>query len=592
MSKFNVSLTNMNDKVSSDGFGVFTNTLYFNDDVKPYTYYSSHIRPYGYFQNDFRYVPFVYYISDLHIDLARSKSISMDDITRRLIRDIFRNLSKAYRFVDGHNCDVMVCFLGDYSDTNSDTLSFFEMFDKKLYKAISNKFNQYFLKRVLLNLKIIIISGNHDYVNIHTESPYDADDVLVDKFSKFKNFNFKTYYLNDDCIEFNNLFVVGGTGWACNNTKFNSSNLVGPKNYDYAYEKYHSDKLNNLLKESSIKAKLKGKPLLCLSHYPSDDWISKDIDLDYHPIVFLNGHTHRNVVQNKGLSFELSDNQIGSNIRLKRYVFKSVQLSPLINPYLDVNKFRKTSLDEIASFYRYKSMMVGLKYMLNNNVDEFYIMKYKDYYLLIAYHPKYKHFFVMSGGKFRVKNLLNFESLEDIYNWFSIIVDSLVNSRFHEFNIKMIELSNFLKLLGLSGRKHGLIVDLDYENHIMINPLTNSLILYEAEQELWYRGVILIPKNELNHLIGVFLERNGSFHIENRELVPHFKNLVSNLNNYILDRLGDFLYDEDEDFYYVDKKFVDYSLSRKYFDLANLFDKKILLNNYDIGNVDSNRLLE
>ena len=56
--------------------------------------------------------------------------------------------------------------------------------------------------------------------------------------------------------------------------------------------------------------------------------------------------------------------------------------------------------------------------------------------------------------------------------------------------------------------------------------------------------------------------------------------------------VNDFLYNEDESYYYVDKHFNDYGMSRKYADLSKLFDKNILVNNYDTFNLSNEFLLD
>ncbi len=594
MCDFEKDLMVLNHKSELSDFDYLNNSLFFDIDVNFSDGYGTYVKPYDLFDTNYRYVPFIYYISDLHLDVAKLRLISLDDIVKHLVDDIFSYLLKIKNFFRYSRNDIVISFLGDYSDDLNYSLEFFKKFDDELYRSINDKFDDdYDVNRFLKFIKIIIVSGNHDYINVGLNNPYDVDTYLNDVFSNIDGLHFNCFYLNDNYIEFDSFIILGGTGWAYKNPNFNSSNLVGPENYDLSYEKYHSDNLNLLLNDVLSIAKIKGKPVMCLSHYSIDDWISDDFDFNYHPVVFFNGHTHRNSLNNRGLCFEFSDNQIGNKMVLDDYIFKHAQLSPVINPYLDVEKFRLTSIDEIVSFYRYKSMIVSLKSLINYKTDAFYVMKYKNHYALLCYHPKHNKFFIINGGKFKSSNLLNFNSIDDIYNWFVSVVDILINSGFNEFNNRMVQLSELVKILGFSGKKHGLIVDLDYENHIMINPISKSLIVYNADQFSWYQGVIQIPKNQfgyLNNLFHMKIDNLGS----NSNLVSYHLNLLKPLLNASIniDMVKDFLDKEDESYYYVDKHFNNYGLSRKYSDLSKLFDKNILVNNYDIFNLSSEFLLD
>ena len=587
-----IDLMVVNNKSELSGFDYLDNSLFFDNDIVLSGVYGTYVKPRDLFDTNHRYIPFVYYISDLHLDVAKSKSITLDDIVNHLVDNVFSYLVKIKNFFDRN--DIVISFLGDYSDDLNCSLEFFKKFDNDLYQRINDNFDSiYDINRFLKFIKIMIVSGNHDYINVGLKNSYDADKYLNGVFLNIEGLHFNSFYLNDNYFEFDSFIVLGGTGWAYKNPNFNSSNLVGPENYDLSYEKYHSDNLNLLLNDVLSIAKIKGKPVMCLSHYPIDDWISDDFDFNYHPVVFLNGHTHRDSLNNRGLCFEFSDNQIGNQMVLSDYIFKHAQLSPVINPYLDVKKFRLTSIYEIVSFYRYKSMIVSLKSLNNYKIGDFYIMNYKNYYALLGYHPKHNKFFIINGGKFKLSNLLNFNSIDDIYNWFVSVVDVLINSGFNEFNNRMVQLSELIKNLGFTGKKHGLIVDLDYENHIMINPISKSLIVYNSDQFSWYQGFIQIPKNQfgyLNDLLYIKLNNIGV----NGDLFDYHLNMLKPLLNMSvnIEMVNDFLYKEDELYYYVDKHFNDYGMSRKYSDLSKLFDKNILVNIYDTFNLSNEFLLD
>ena len=116
-------------------------------------------------------------------------------------------------------------------------------------------------------------------------------------------------------------------------------------------------------------------------------------------------------------------------LTLDSYYFQSVKLSSVMNPYDYLNDYRSTNLNEMSLFYNYKEMDVGLENYRNLDISDIYVMKYKDYYGFIGYHPKYYRYFILSGGVFKKSNLLDVSSIREGYRWFKNAIDVIDNYR-------------------------------------------------------------------------------------------------------------------------------------------------------------------
>lgn len=84
----------LNNKSELSNFDYLDNSLFFDNDVMLSGGYGTYVKPYDLFDTNYRYVPFVYYISDLHLDVAKSKSITLDDIVNHLVDNVFSYLVK------------------------------------------------------------------------------------------------------------------------------------------------------------------------------------------------------------------------------------------------------------------------------------------------------------------------------------------------------------------------------------------------------------------------------------------------------------------------------------------------------------------
>ena len=82
---------------------------------------------------------------------------------------------------------------------------------------------------------------------------------------------------------------------------------------------------------------------------------------------------------------------------------------------------------------------------------------------------------IVNGGKTQ-RIALN-KNIGWIYDNFSIVVNKYLTA-LEPLRMVQNQLSRELRRLGFAGTIHGLIVDIDYYNHIMVNPLSGSITFY------------------------------------------------------------------------------------------------------------------
>lgn len=526
-------------------------------------------------------LPFMYYISDLELHMFKQYGMSKITIIDKLVGETVDVLYKLSLFKeDVERRGLFFCFLGNYGHSLKDAKEFFYSYDSKLKNKLKQQFNDFDFKFFVKNLNIIILSGNKDHLGIDCDLN-DLDKNVYNVFNSPVGKTFKTYYLNDKGLEFDNVILVGGTGWYKNNS--DKQNV--PQCYSLSYEKYHADKLNKSLNLCVDLAKSKNKQLICLSHNPLQDWIYPNFNFDDLPILFINGHSISTDIKliNKCIQFPprmpLSDDML----TLDSYYFQSVKLSSVMNPYDYLNDYRLTNLNEMSMFYNYKDMDISLQNYRNLDISDIYVMKYKDYYGFIGYHPRYYKYFILSGGMFKKSNLLEVTSIKDAYRWFKKVIDVIDDYLLSDSNNTVSYLYEALKLLGFTAKKHDNIIDLSNDYHIIVDSVSKEALIYRKS------GDKLYVSNDMDegfrNLIVANLGMNcGSVFLDSKSFEMFLyvmDNLTDDVDLFIYD--DDYIIDENSSGYYLDLDILDDGRFKNLNSLRKMFNNNILFDNIDVS---------
>lgn len=201
---------------------------------------------------------------------------------------------------------------------------------------------------------------------------------------------------------------------------------------------------------------------------PKENWSSEAYNPQW---IYVNGHTHRNEYYCDKEKIVYSDNQIGYSsshrVGLKHFYLSSTYDYFLYyedgihkitkEKYLDFNRGMKIN----TTFNRTN----GSIYMLKNQGVYLFIFKMKD------------RLYLLNGGMIHKLKRDCLEYYFDRMVFYSLAIKNLLNKYYDALK----KVSNYVRKIGGSGTVHGSIVDIDFWNHIYINPLDGTITPYYAE---------------------------------------------------------------------------------------------------------------
>ena len=418
-------------------------------------------------QDNDEYSGSISYISDIHLlhrfNENKCKTFKSKNYLIRSIAETVCNESTAITLIGG--------------DTSSD----FDVF--KSFIKYLNKYNRY--------CDFFITLGNHELWGLHNVNfetivkKYNEEINNIDNMYMHLVQN-NLFYLENSWIEITEdelckisttdlrnrtrkakLIIFGGVGFAGMNDNFNANNGIYMNVLNRADEIKESSKFLSLY--SKVTKALFGKNLIVFTHMPFKDWAG---DNSFHKdgIVYVNGHNHRNYFFDDGNTRIYSDNQIGyhgKNLSLKQF-----SINFTYDWFIDYNDgiFEISKIDYI-NFYR----GIGEPIVFNRKFKNLFMIKRDKTYMFIL-KAENNNLYILNGGQIKKTNNHNLEYFyKNIVNYSKSIKEYL--SKYYKFQKNI---SNEVRLFGGSGKTHGCIVDIDFFNHLYVNPFDNSITPYFA----------------------------------------------------------------------------------------------------------------
>ena len=425
---------------------------------------------------DYDYEDKVAYISDIHLlhRVMANKCETEEDVVYTL-RSISSNIVK-----NSENINLIV------GDTTSD-LSLFNDFIKELskynldlnYKIFSHRYNHYFftlgnhelwpfenlsINEISNKYKKILSEFDHEHLHLVQNNLFYLDEhwneISENDLQELSNFELRQITRSAK------LLIFGGIGFSGKNLKFNADNGIYRKSITREQEIEETNKFKRLY--DKVINTFKDKNLIILSHMPIDDWNENRILADH--AVYVNGHNHRNYYFDDGCTRIISDNQIGyngKNVNLKKFGINTNY--DWFSDYKD-GQYEITK-DDYINFYH------GLKtyVQLNRQFSNLYMIKKSNTYMFFMKNLKGK-LLILNGGQIKSVGEHNLDYFYQNLEIYSISI-KLFLSKYNELQSKV---SQEIKKIGGSGMIHGAIIDIDFYNHIYLNPLDGSIITYYA----------------------------------------------------------------------------------------------------------------
>lgn len=416
----------------------------------------------------------IYYISDLHLNHRLIKafpySATIDEV-RFFIRKIIRKMMSSYNISSDDflliGGDVSFCFeiskifyceltqffssnrivviLGNHELWNHDRFG-----NNKEFLSINGiiqKYSELFreLKITLLHNSLLIRRFNDDGYQRFCKIDYDT--LLTLSIEDLRKLGLES-----------NLFILGSLGFSGYNSNFNATHGI----YRQTITTLEDDlKLTKQFEAVYLKLEqaYPNDKVIVFTHTPKEDWSEeKTYNSNW---IYINGHTHKNYyVQNEEKTI-YADNQIGySSMNYKLKYFKLNKDYNIFKDYVD--GIHIITKEQYLEF----NYGIGKRVSFNRDYNKIIMLKNNGYFLFLAQNADKSRLYLLNGGIFNrlINKNLNYY-FENMTKYGETIKANLKN-----YNSALKIISEKVKLIGGDGTVHGCIVDIDFYNHIYLNP--------------------------------------------------------------------------------------------------------------------------
>ena len=211
--------------------------------------------------------------------------------------------------------------------------------------------------------------------------------------------------------------------------------------------------------------------VIVLTHTPKHCWSKKPYVGGW---TYVNGHTHHNSCTDVDGARIYSDNQIGYYRDPKSIKFKSFSYEcshDIFEHYSD--GIHRVSHQEFIDFHHSKAINCSI-----TREGTIYMLKNRGYYMFIFRNKEGKLLQMKSGklSKLSNKNI-------DYYLQMMPRYVECVRRFLKPYSEYQQGISRVVKSFTGDGRIHGCIVDIDYYNHLYVNPFDGTVTPYFAEDK-------------------------------------------------------------------------------------------------------------
>ena len=311
---------------------------------------------------------------------------------------------------------------------------------------------------ILLEKDLLLCKSANEWVRLDEKNILNKSDEELSKIIA------ESYYV-----------MLGGLGFSGYAPKYNAESGM----YSLAITSVHKDKEQSdrfrAIYEKVIRCS-GNKQVVVITHTPIHNWgLAKTAS----ECIYLNGHTHRNSIMkaNNG-AVVFANNQVGYRPRkwdinlLKSFCLRVNSYNPFGSLPSGIYKVEKrdyivanSSLGISIDGFKRKGDVILLKNMGTSM------------FLFRAGNSKgEKKLYLLEGGKTYNTD----KSIEYYYENIPIYA-SIVKKAYAPYYEALCQISEEIKAFGGSGRIHGCIVDIDFLNHVYLNPIDGQVSFYYAE---------------------------------------------------------------------------------------------------------------
>ena len=294
-------------------------------------------------------------------------------------------------------------------------------------------------------------------------------------------------YLRHIC-ETSYFTVLGGIGFTGNNPVDNATKGYYQDTITYSEDALRTERFARVYEKILLCAD--DNKVVVLTHTPMRDWSTKQYNPNW---VYISGHTHRNeLVRKADRTTVLSDNQIGykqKRMRLKGFL---LSVRGRYDPFEDLaDGIHHITKNQYLDFNRGRGIkIVSFKYQ-----GELIMIKRESSYMFFLKKEPLSLYY-LEGGRIRKAD-------HDINYYYENILkyNKKIKDAFGKYEKALSALAEEVKKFGGNGEKHGCIVNIDFYNHLYLNPFDGKITPYFAldmENKIVYGSVLeLLEKSPI-----------------------------------------------------------------------------------------------
>ena len=428
----------------------------------------------------------IYYISDLHIEhQVDIENKSLDEITAQIGL-------KAKELVESLTDDRgIIIFAGDIADSPELANIFYSEFSYAMSMAGCHH-GPYLIRSPW---RVIAVAGNHELwdADPYGVLPVRSPERVVKDMRVVHNqllFDYKgyghAYLLNENELlemldsELRTLVLestftlLGGVGFTGNNNRFNATaGVYGVRALEGGtlvprislQEDIEQSRRFEALHNKLVRC-ASDLPLVVVTHTPISDWTNEQPNPGW---IYIHGHTHHNqlIRSEDGVNI-FGDNQVG--YEPKEWRFKAFTHRYLFDPF---EEWADGIYEITPQQYRDFSHGRGIEMQFRREIPVTMLKREGAYMFLMKTSRGLR---MLAGGQAIVVNHSISYYYENLGKY-----RRCVESAFEPFRSALKVLSKEVRAFGGSGTIHGCIVDVDWYNHIYLNPLDGKVSAYEAD---------------------------------------------------------------------------------------------------------------
>ena len=414
----------------------------------------------------------VFYITDLHLDI---KIRSLFGENRTLEGTYFINsvVDRLSRDMGATYTPVKMAALAIGGDVAADMDVV-----RDFYREVGNRFHNAFT-----------VLGNHEFWDSRAYGDGDPVDGCVRAYTEMLA-EFKVHLLHNSLLvcPFNRsamimseeqilhtsveeiraftvdsrLTVFGTTGFAALDDVRNAeSGMYHSAITSRKREVMHSARADAVYRK--LMEALSDQPVLVLSHMPLRSWTTAGYVPQW---TYIHGHEHQNNVVEHDGAIDYGDNQVGYGgiPRLKNM---------LLHGSGDFFRLVPDGIHRIVVSDYLKFMMMRGMNVTSCNLNEVVMLKRDGLYMFLVETPNGLR--ILDGGK-RLKATHDIQYYYDSIPCYADAVRRFAS----EYGKAIWKVSETVMKMGGEGRIHGCIVDIDFYNHLFLNPFDGKLTPYHA----------------------------------------------------------------------------------------------------------------